>query len=394
MLMYDAIIVGARCAGAATAMLLARRGHRVLLVDRATFPSDLPHGHFLHRRGPARLKRWGLLGRVAATGAPPITSVVSDYGDFPLSDRDIMVEGAPLGYGPRRRALDKILLDAAIEAGAELRCGFAVQDYIGDGERITGIRGREAAGRTVVTEHATVIIGADGRNSRLARTVAAPTYEELPPLTCWYFSYWSGIPDPGLRVYLRDRRLLLAFPADAGLVAVFAAWPAPMLPRIRADIPGHFMQAVDAVPELREQVRAGRQEDRFYGASDLPNFLRRPYGPGWALVGDAGCHKDPFLALGMCDAFRDAELLTNALDEAFTGLLPLEAALAGYHRKRDRSTLPDYRLNALLARTMAAPEALLRLRAEARGDPASTRRLMLREQGVRETDASYLEAVS
>ena len=145
--MYDAIIVGARCAGAATAMLLARRGHRVLLVDRATFPSDLPHGHFLHRRGPARLKRWGLLGRVAATGAPPIRSVVSDYGDFPLSDRDITVDGAPLGYGPRRRAMDQILLDAAVEAGADLRTGFAVQDYVGDGERITGIRGREAAGR-------------------------------------------------------------------------------------------------------------------------------------------------------------------------------------------------------------------------------------------------------
>jgi flavin-dependent dehydrogenase len=393
MLVYDAIIVGARCAGAATAMLLARRGHRVLLVDRATFPSDLPHCHFLHCRGPARLKRWGLLGRVAATGAPPITSVSSDYGDFPLRDRGIMVDGTPLGYGPRRRALDQILLDAAVEAGAELRTGFAVQDYIGDGERITGIRGRVAAGRTSVAEHARVTIGADGRNSRLARTVEAPTYEELPPLTCWYFSYWSGIPDPGLQVHLRGRRLLLAFPADAGLVAVFAAWPASLLPQVRNDIPRHFMDVVDAVPELGEQVRAGRQEDRFYGASDLPNFLRRPYGPGWALVGDAGCHKDPFLALGMSDALRDAELLTNALDEALTGLLPIEAALAGYHRKRDRSTLPDYRINALLARTMAAPEQLLRLRAEARGDPAATRRLLLKNQGVVETDASYLAAV-
>jgi flavin-dependent dehydrogenase len=154
------------------------------------------------------------------------------------------------------------------------------------------------------------------------------------------------------------------------------------------------MEAVDAVPELAGLIRAGRQEDRFYGASDLPNFLRRPYGPGWALVGDAGCHKDPFLALGMCDALRDAELLTNALDEAFTGLLPLEVALAGYHRKRDRSTLTDYHMNALLARTMSAPEQLLRLRAEARDDPAATRRLILKNQGVQEADASYLEAVT
>ena len=112
-----------------------------------------------------------------------------------------------------------------------------------------------------------------------------------------------------------------------------------------------------------------------------------------SVVGDAGCHKDPFLALGMCDALRDAELLTNALDEAFTGLLPLEAALAGYHRKRDGATLPDYHLNALLARTMVAPEQMLRMRAEVRGDPAATRRLILMSQGVREPDARYLEAV-
>jgi len=391
--MYDAIIVGARCAGAATAMLLARRGHKVLLVDRATFPSDLPHGHFLHRRGPARLKRWGLLGRVAAIGAPAITSITTDYGDFPLSDREVAVNGAPLGYGPRRRAMDQILIEAAVQAGADLRSGFAVQDYIGDGERITGIRGREAAGRTPVTEHAMVTIGADGRNSRLARTVGARTYEELPPLTCWYFSYWSGMPDLGLEMYLRNRRLVLAFPADAGLTAIFAAWPASMLPHVRSDIPRYFMEALHAVPELAERVRGGRQEDRYYGASDLPNFLRQPHGPGWALVGDAGCHKDPFLALGMCDALRDAELLTNALDDAFTGALPLKAALAGYHQARDHATLSDYRLNALLARTMAAPEHLLRIRAEVRGDPLATRRHVLKTQGVDEPDASYLEAV-
>ncbi len=391
--MYDAIIVGARCAGAATAMLLARRGHKVLLVDRATFPSDLPHGHFMHRRAPARLKRWGLLPRVAATGAPAITSVTSDYGDFPLSDHDVLVDGAPLGYAPRRRAMDQILIDAAVESGVELRTGFAVQDYIGDGERITGIRGREAAGRTLVTDRATVTIGADGRNSRLARTVEAPAYEELPPLTCWYFSYWSGMPDRGLEIYLRRRRLILAFPTDEGLTGVFVAWPASMLPQVRADIPRHFMEAMHTVPELAERVRAGRQEDRYYGASDLPNFLRRPHGPGWALVGDAGCHKDPFLALGMCDALRDAEILTNALDEAFTGVLPIEQALAGYHAARDHATLPDYQLNALLARTMAAPEQLLRMRADVRGDPQATRRFILRSQGVRERDGSYLEVV-
>jgi flavin-dependent dehydrogenase len=364
--MYDAIIVGARCAGAATAMLLARRGHRVLLVDRATFPSDLPHGHFLHRRGPARLQRWGLLDRLAATGATPITSLISDYGDFPLTDRDVMVDGAPLGYGPRRRAMDQILIDAAVEAGADLRTGFAVQDYSGDGQRITGIRGREAAGRTLVTERATVTIGADGRNSRLARTIGAPTYEELPPLTCWYFSYWSGAPGDALE-----------------LLAVFVAWSASCLPAVRSDIARHFMEAVHAVPDLAARVRQGRQEDRFFGATDLPNFLRRPYGPRWALVGDAGCLKDPFLVLGMCDAFRDAELLADALDNGLSGTCSMTEALAGYQHERDLATLPAYRLNLHLARTMALPEEMMRLRAAVRGDAEATRRYFLMNQGWR-----------
>lgn len=380
--MYDAIIVGARCAGASTAMLLARRGHKVLLVDRATFPSDIPHGHFLHRRGPARLERWGLLEKVAATGAPPITAITTDYGDFPLSDRGILVDGAPLGYGPRRQAMDQILVEAAVEAGVELRTGFAVQDYIGDGTRITGIRGREAGGRATVTERALVTIGADGRNSRLARTVAAPAYEATPPLTCWYFSYWSGAAGDAVELYVRENRVIIAFPSDDGLLAVFVAWPASALPLVRSDIARHFMEAVHAAPDLAGRVREGRQEERFFGASDLPNFLRRPYGPGWALVGDAGCHKDPFLALGMCDAFRDAELLADALDDGRCGLRHMGEALAGYHRQRDIATMPGYRLNVHLARNMALPEELMRLRAAARGDAEATRRYFLVNQGV------------
>jgi 2-polyprenyl-6-methoxyphenol hydroxylase-like FAD-dependent oxidoreductase len=256
--MYDAIIVGARCAGASTAMLLARRGHKVLLVDRATFPSDIPHGHFLHRGGPARLQRWGLLERVAATGAPAITAMTTDYGDFTLSDRDIMVDGAPLGYGPRRQAIDRILVEAAVEAGAELRTGFAVQDYMGDGTRITGIRGRNTGG-ALVTDRGRVTIGADGRNSRLARTVASQAYEATPPLTCWYFSYWSGAPGDAIELYLRDgNRVIIAFPSDEGLLAVFVAWPASLLSVVRSEIARHFMEAVHRT-WLPGFARAGRR---------------------------------------------------------------------------------------------------------------------------------------
>ena len=222
--------------------------------------------------------------------------------------------------------------------------------------------------------------------------MAAPLYAGTPPLTCWYFSYWSDAPERGLELYLRERRLVLAFPADEGLLAVFVAWPAAALPRVRTDVHRHFMDAVDRIPNLAERVRGGRQEERFFGASDLPNFLRRPHGPGWALVGDAGCHKDPFLALGMSDALRDAELLATALADALTGSSTLAEGLAEYHRQRDAATLASYRLDVSLARTMAPPAALLRLRAAARGDPEATRRHFLLGQGVEEENASYLGA--
>lgn len=189
--MYDIIVIGARCAGAPTAMLFARRGYKVLLVDRATFPSDVPRGHFIHRQGPARLARWGLLERLEATGCPPVTSMISDYGDGPLVGRDLRVDGVALGYAPRRSVLDHLLVQAAVEAGVELREGFLVDSILIENGRVVGIRGRDRRGGRRVTERATLTIGADGRNSCLARAVDAPVYETAASLTCWYYSYWS-----------------------------------------------------------------------------------------------------------------------------------------------------------------------------------------------------------
>src|SRR4029450_6107757 len=129
---YDAIVVGARCAGATTAMLLARRGQRVLMIDRARFPSDIPQGMFVHRHGPDRLARWGVLDKIVASGCPGVTSMTSYFGDFRLPARNLRVDGVAWGYGPRRAVLDQILVTAAVEAGAELREGLAVESLLTD----------------------------------------------------------------------------------------------------------------------------------------------------------------------------------------------------------------------------------------------------------------------
>jgi len=355
--MYDAIVIGARCSGAATALLLARKGQRVLLVDRATFPSDIPHGHLIHHGGPRRLASWGLLDRVLGTGCPAITAMTVDMGDFPLGANELAVDGVPIACGPRRVALDRVLVEAAVEAGAELRAGFSVEALLMDGDRVTGIRGGDRRGGRSGTERATITIGADGRNSRVAQTVGAPESEQVPSLTCWYFSYWADVAGDALELYDRHGRAMFAFPTNDDLFAVFIAWPAAELSVVRADIERQFLAAVDGVPTLAERVRAGRRADRFYGATNLPNYLRKPYGHGWALVGDAGCHKDPYLALGICDAFRDAELLADALDDGLAGRRDITDALAGYEVRRNEATLPDYRMNldrAIHARTTEA----------------------------------------
>ena len=387
----DAIVVGARCAGAATAMLLARRGFDVLLVDRARFPSEIPHGHYIRMHGPPRLAAWGLLERVLATGAPPITSIMMDLGDFPLTGRDLIVDGVPVGVAPRRAALDQVLIDAAIEAGVEFRERFPVHTLTFEDERVTGIRGPRD-----VTERARWVIGADGRNSGVAKRVRARAYAEQPTLACWYFAYWSGVEIEGLEMYRRDRRMIFAHPTNDELVAVFVGWPIAELPAVRSDVERHMMAVVDREAGLAQRIHSGRRQERVYGAAQLPNFLRKPYGPGWALVGDAGCHKDPVRALGICDALRDAELLAAALTAALTGISPGTAALSDYERQRNEATRGDYEANLRAARFNPPAPDVLEARAAARDDPQAAAQFCLAWEGrvQRQTSAARLYQAS
>lgn len=352
--MYDAIVIGARCAGSPTAMLLARKGYRVLLVDKATFPSDVVNGYYVQQTGGAQLKRWGLLDRLRASNCPPLLTLTFDFGAFALTGSPPPADDVVEGYAPRRTVLDKILVDAAVEAGAELREGFTMQELLWDGERVAGIRGHTQES-TTVTERARIVIGADGTHSAVARAVQAPVYNTKPTLTCWYFTHWSGVPTEGVEFYLRDRRALIAAATNDGLAVVLAGWPHQEFHAFRADIEGNYFRSLDLVPVLAERVRSGKREERFAGTAETANFFRKPYGPGWTLVGDAGYHKDPATAQGISDSFRDAELLTEAIDAGFTGRQPLEEALAEYEQQRNAAVLPMYDFTCQLANLADPP---------------------------------------
>jgi len=371
---YDAIVVGARCAGSPTAMLMARKGYRVLLVDRAGFPSDTLSCHFLHQPGVASLDRWGLLPAVSQSTCPPIRSLVLDAGSFSVRGTPPPADGVADAYAMRRTVLDQILVDAAAAAGAEVRERFTVQELLTDGARVTGVRGRGTDGGTL-TETARVVIGADGRNSLVARQVSAPTYHEHPSLTCAYYSYWSEVEMEDVEIYLRPGRMILTAPTNNRQVFVIAYWPNSEFHRVRRDLEGNFTEVLGLAPDLAERIRGGVRSERFRGTGALPNFYRRPYGPGWALVGDAGHHKDPITGLGMTDAFRDAESLADALDAGFSGREPLAHALAAYERHRNAVTAEVYQTTLRFARLRPpAPEMKLILEA-LRDDPLEVGRL-------------------
>jgi 2-polyprenyl-6-methoxyphenol hydroxylase-like FAD-dependent oxidoreductase len=351
---YDAIVVGARCAGSPTAMLLAQKGYKVLVVDRASFPSDTISTHLVHRPGVEALERWGLLDRVVATNCPPIVTYSFDFGPF-------TIEGQPgTAYAPRRPALDQILVESASQAGAEIRQGFTVESLVYDDGRVAGIRGHEKGGATV-TERARVVVGADGRFSFVADAVDAEEYDTKPKLLAAYYSYWSGLPMDGrFETFDRPERGFAAWPTNDDLTLIIAGWPYREFEANKNDVERHFLETVGLVPEFAERLHAGKREARFVGQA-VAGWYRTPYGPGWALVGDAGYNKDFITAQGIHDAFLDAELCTNALDQAFSGTEPFEQAMEDYRQARDARTKAMYELTADLASLEPAPQELQQL---------------------------------
>jgi flavin-dependent dehydrogenase len=232
--------------------------------------------------------------------------------------------------------LDKLLVDAAVEAGAELRERFTVKELVFDGDRVAGVRGDGGV------EEAKIVIGADGMHSVVAKGVRAPEYDTQPSLSFGYYNYWSNVALAGAELHFGDQVGALAFPTHNNQYCVAVGGPIASFEEFRKDIPANYWKAIESIPSLHEAMRNAKAEERYIGTVDQPNFFRKPYGPGWALVGDAGYHRDFVTGLGITDAFRDSELLAEAIDDGFAGRRPLEEALAGYEARRNEIAKPLY----------------------------------------------------
>ncbi|MBW4720375.1 NAD(P)/FAD-dependent oxidoreductase [Saccharothrix obliqua] len=352
--MYDVIVVGARCAGAPTALLFARRGHRVLLVDRARFPSDKLSTLYIQQPGVARLAKWGVLDAVRASGCPPLDHVVYELGDVRVEGCCSGVDGHRAAYAPRRDVLDGILVDAAVAAGVEFRDDCRVTELYRDGDRVVGVRCEGPRGSS--REDAALVVGADGMRSAVADLVGAPVTTEHPPLTCAYYTYWRG-PKTHFEMYEGGTGWVSAVPTNDDLVLVAAYAPQRRFEEIRHDALRSYLDLVrDNAPQLWAQVERAERVGRLHGTGDQRNFFRRAHGPGWALVGDAGHHKDSLTARGIADAFMQAELLVEAVGDSTGDRVRQDAAVAEYDRLREERLSENYAATLLIAQEGARPK--------------------------------------
>ncbi len=328
---YDAVVVGARCAGAATAMLLARRGLKVLAVDRGRQGSDTLSTHALMRAGVLQLSRWGVLDAVVAAGTPPVNQAVFHYADEAVAVPVKPRQGVAALYAPRRTVLDSLLVDAAVAAGADVVHGISLADVSrGPASRVTGVRLSDFTGGSV-SVRAGIVIGADGTRSTVARLVDARPYHVARHTTSVVYGYWSGLDISGYHFYYRPGVSAGAIPTNGGQVCVFASMSQARFQReIRLDVrEGYHRVIAETDPALARALAGATQVGPLRGFAGEPGYFRQSWGDGWALVGDAGYFKDPITAHGISDALRDAELLARAVAAG------TDAALEAYQEQRD-----------------------------------------------------------
>jgi len=327
---YDVVVVGARCAGAATGMLLARRGLRVLLVDRERYGADTLSTHALMRGGVLQLHRWGILDGVKAAGTPTVRYTAFHYGDEIVKVQIKPKEGIDGLYAPRRKVIDPLLVDAAREAGADILYETRLVDLLHSDKRVCGVRLRRADGEHFEV-HAGLVIGADGVRSAVASLTGAETYKTGRHASGVVFSYFADTGIAGYHWCYRPGVSVGVIPTNESQACVFVSVSQRRFQdEIRADVAdGHQRLLRECNPELGDKVGRAARTEKYRGFAGQVGFFRQSAGPGWALVGDAGYFKDPLTAHGMTDALIDAELLARAAAQG------TDSALTAYQRDRD-----------------------------------------------------------
>lgn len=343
---WDVIVVGARIAGAATAMLLARGGLRVLCLDRSHYGSDTLSTHAFMRGGVQQLRRWGLLDDLIAAGTPAVRRTVFHYGEDSVRVSIKPSGGVDALYAPRRTVIDALLVDAARSAGAVVEFGAPVlrlhRDQTGD---VAGVVVGDRRLGTERVERAPLVVGADGRESLLAAEVGAAPFSAGQHAGAFLYGYWANLPTDGYEWFYRLGITAGLIPTNAGVTCAFIGAPPSRLQSIvQSRNPGSAFQVLSGEAGLRPRIETAEKVGSVKYVRGLPGgYLRKAHGPGWALVGDAGHWMDPMSTHGMTSALRDATLLAQAILSAQTDLSLLPGKLSAYEAVRNRLATPMMR---------------------------------------------------
>ncbi len=336
---HDVIVVGARPAGAATAMLLARAGLSVALLDRDRQGTDTLSTHALMRGAVMLLQRWGLLDQIAAS-TPPVPVTTFFYPDHDVPVRIKPAFGVSALYAPRRTVLDPVLVESARASGVDVRFRASVVGLVRDGGRVAGVEVHDPRRRSQVLR-SRLVIGADGRRSTIARLVGARTTHLVEHTSAVVYGYFADLPAAGYEWAYRPGFTAGAIPTNDRLTCAFAGNHPDRIGRGGTAVLHALATACN--PALGERLRAARPASPVRTFTGQPGHLRQAWGPGWALVGDAGSWKDPITAHGLTDALRDAALLATAATSVLRGEQQEASAYGAYERTRDRLSLPMLR---------------------------------------------------
>jgi flavin-dependent dehydrogenase len=338
---YDVLVVGGRVAGASLAQLLARQGRRVLVVDRDEFPSDTMSTHFMSFAAVGALKRLGVLNDVLAAGFRRMTRHRTWVGDCCFEGP----AGPPgtFSLAPKRIVLDSTLVDHAVKAGAQFEQRTRVDGLLQEDGRVAGAVLQTPGGERREVR-ARVVIGADGKSSRVAEWVGAEKYDAVPALRPAYYAYFKGIEpraEVTLEIWFGGDQIGFQFPMREGEDCIALEIQPEEFEGFRAGHAAAFEDRVRKLPDMGRRMRNAQIEGKVIGVKGIDNYFRKPYGPGWALTGDAGYLKDPSTGLGIGDALEQAFMLAEALGAWFDGA-DWGATMLAFQQKRDQTMKPLY----------------------------------------------------
>jgi len=359
---YDLLIIGGRVAGASLALLMGRRGYRVLLVDRDGFPSDTLSTHFMAPVAVGALARLGVLADVEAAGFRRLTRTRTAIEDCVLEGPI----GPPSTYGlaPRRDVLDATIVQHATRSGVEFRDRTTAEGLITADGRVVGATLR-TAGAAAEAVQARVVVGADGKFSPVARWVRAAAYHEVPALRPAYYGYFLGLqplPEACLEIFYTPGQIGFVFPMQPGVDCLALEVQPDDFHTFQSAPLETFMSRFTRLPGMAARLADVKLEGKLLGTRGVENYFRTPYGPGWALTGDAGYCRDPSTGSGIADSLEQSFLLGDALDAALSGG-DWDASLADFQRQRDALLMPTYQATLSYTRgPEAVPESVAWLR--------------------------------